>query len=68
MEPVLIASGQPDWHVKLLLQFNEAFNAGAAAKVSDAVKRLVQREHISLPVFLESEAAVPVGKDPFPSE
>ena len=54
--------------MKLLLQLSEAFNTGAATKVSDTVKRLVQREPISLSVFLESEAAVPVGKDPFPSE
>jgi uncharacterized protein YbjT (DUF2867 family) len=68
LERALKASGQPDWHVKLLLQFNKAFNAGAATKVSDAVERLVQREPISLPVFLESEVAVPTGKNPFPSE
>jgi uncharacterized protein YbjT (DUF2867 family) len=68
LEQALRTSGQPDWHVKLLLQFNEAFNAGAATKVSDAVERLVQREPISLPVFLEREVAVPTGKNPFPSE
>lgn len=64
----LKASGQPDWHVKLLLQFNDALNAGAAGNVSDAVERLVQRPPISLPSFLENEAAVTSGENPFPSE
>lgn len=70
MERALKASGQPDWHVKLLMQFNDAFNAGAAIKVSDAVERLVERKPVSLRVFLEREAAVPVtlGVNPFPSE
>jgi hypothetical protein len=54
------------------MQFNDAFNAGAAIKVSDAVERIVKREPISLKVFLESEVAVPVtatmGTNPFPTE
>jgi uncharacterized protein YbjT (DUF2867 family) len=72
MQRALKVSGQPDWHVKLLMQFNDAFNAGAATKVSDAVERIVKREPISLKVFLETEVAVPVtatmGTNPFPTE
>jgi hypothetical protein len=37
-------------------------------RLAPAVKRLVQREPISLPVFLESEVASLAGNPPFQSE
>ncbi len=68
VERALQASGQPEWHVKLLLQFNDAFNAGAATITSDAVERLVHRPAISLPSYLASAEPVTGQKNPFPSE
>jgi NAD(P)H dehydrogenase (quinone) len=64
----LMASGQPDWHVKLLLQFNDAFNAGAATKISDVVGRVIRREPISLPEFLKNDVNIVTGNNPFPSK
>lgn len=63
-------SGQPDWHVEILLQFNRAFAEGAAAQVSDTVERVLGRPPRSLRSYLE--AAVEGhdedrGANPFPS-
>ena len=68
-EQALRQAGQPDWHVRLLLQFNEAFQRGEGAQVSDVVRRVLGREPRTLAAYvaeLAGGAGVP-GTDPFPS-
>jgi uncharacterized protein YbjT (DUF2867 family) len=62
-------SGQPDWHVELLLQFNRAFMAGEGSGVSDAVERALGHPPRSLRDYLAAEIASssPQGPNPFPS-
>jgi uncharacterized protein YbjT (DUF2867 family) len=62
-------SGQPAWHVELLLQFNRAFTGGEGSEPSDAVERVLGRSPRSLRDYLALEIASssPQGPNPFPS-
>jgi uncharacterized protein YbjT (DUF2867 family) len=68
----LLAAGQPDWHVQIIQQFNEAFVRGEGDVVTDTVARVLQRSPRSLEAYLgelagsASEASAR-GTDPFPS-
>lgn len=62
-------SGQPAWHVELLLQFNRAFLNGEGGVPTDAVERVLGRPPRSLRDYLAGEiaASTPQGPNPFPS-
>lgn len=65
-------SGQPQWHIDILLQFNEAFTRGWGSGVADTVSTVLRREPRGLADYLQ-ELAEPTaststtGSDPFPS-
>lgn len=66
----LEASGQPDWHVEILLQFNRAFREGWGTEPSDVVERLLGRAPRTLADYLaEAVSATEAnpGSNPFPS-
>lgn len=44
--------GQPEWHIDILIQFNEAFVRGWASKTSDVVERVLGRPPRSLAAYL----------------
>ncbi len=72
MEEVQLAlerSGQPDWHIRLLLQFNQAFQNGMGEICTDHVTELLGREPVTLTEYLERELTNPVSDEsdnPFP--
>jgi len=65
----LMKSGQPDWHIEILLQFNEAFRRGWGDAVSDTVDRVLGRPPRTLEAYLRELAGggAVAGADPFPS-
>ena len=65
----LSQSGQPDWHVDILIQFNQAFELGWGSSVSDTVQRVLGREPRTLEAFLREAATEhdTTGTNPFPS-
>lgn len=65
----LMQSDQPQWHIDILLQFNQAFMQGWGSEVSDTVSRVLGRAPRSLDAYLDELAhgAGVVGRDPFPS-
>ncbi len=69
VEQILRKSGQPDWHVDILLQFNEAFIQGWGNEVSDVVRRVLERPARTLETYLAELAAgdSASGSNPFPS-
>lgn len=67
VERNLRKSGQPDWHVDILLQFNRAFDRGYGADPHPAVRNILGRAPLTLIDYLE-DADTPTGdSDPFPS-
>lgn len=44
--------GLPDWHARIILQFNRAFEEGLAATPCPAVREILQREPISFEQYL----------------
>ena len=69
VQQALAQSGQPQWHVDILLQFNQAFIQGWGSQVSDTVSRVLGRAPRALQAYLDELAsgAGVVGSDPFPS-
>ncbi len=68
VETNLRASGQPDWHIQLLLQFNRAFRDGLGADPASTVRDILGRAPHTLPEVLSRDAARAAGgDDPFPS-
>ncbi len=66
----LEASGQPDWHVQILLQFNRAFLDGWGSAPNTAVERLLVRPPRTLADYLAEavcEGNPDSGSNPFPS-
>jgi uncharacterized protein YbjT (DUF2867 family) len=65
----LAKSGQPDWHVNILLAFNEAFIQGWGAEVTQVVAHSLGRPARPLESYLAELAggARVTGSDPFPS-
>lgn len=65
----LAQSGQPEWHVNILLAFNEAFARGWGEAVTDAVERALGRPARTLEAFLAELVAgsAASGRDPFSS-
>lgn len=65
----LAKSGQPDWHVKILLAFNEAFIQGWGVEVTQVVGSVLSRPPRTLESYLAELAAGATvsGSDPFPS-
>jgi uncharacterized protein YbjT (DUF2867 family) len=65
----LAQSDQPDWHVKILLQFNEAFLRGWGSEVTTVVEQVLGRAPRSLDAFVADlvEGGAVDGDDPFPS-
>ena len=65
----LVAAGQPDWHIRILLQFNSAFIAGQGSRLSNSVRQVLGREPRTLEDYLQELAggAATTGADPFPS-
>ena len=65
----LAKSGQPDWHVNILLAFNEAFIQGWGAEVTQVVAHSLGRPARLLESYLAELAggARVSGSDPFPS-
>ncbi|XOV90115.1 MAG: NmrA family NAD(P)-binding protein [Pseudomonadota bacterium] len=66
------ASGQPEWHINILLQFNRAFEEGLAREVHPAVANILGRPPISLAQYLarglpEKTETQGDTKNPFPT-
>jgi hypothetical protein len=61
-------AGQPEWHTRLLLQFNQAFAAGLAQQPTTAVADVLGRAPIPVEASLRAMAGLsPRDNDPFPS-
>ena len=69
LRALLEKSGQPDWHIRIILAFNEAFRRGWGAAVTDHVEAVLGRPARSLESFAAELAAGAKagGADPFPS-
>lgn len=68
VEQSLSRSGQPDWHIRILLQFNRAFREGLGSEVSPAVGNILGRAPTTLEICLaRGIAEVSAGSNPFPS-
>lgn len=52
-EKLLNSSGLPDWHVKILMQFNKAFNEGLGSMPSSSVQDTLGRSPLALRETLE---------------
>ncbi|MBL4681854.1 MAG: SDR family NAD(P)-dependent oxidoreductase [Pseudomonadales bacterium] len=66
----LMESGQPEWHIKLLLQFNQAFIEGQGDIVNTVAEEILGRAPTSLKKFLRRElnnSSIDEGDNPFPS-
>ncbi len=66
----LLKSRQPEWHIKILIQFNRAFLEGMGDVVSDAVADILGRPAVTLQEYLEREVRESTGdhsSNPFPS-
>lgn len=60
-------SDQPDWHIQILLQFNEAFNKGLGSRPHPTVADILKRPPLSLSNYLSEAEAPDADTDPFPS-
>ncbi|HJP31176.1 MAG TPA: NAD(P)H-binding protein [Candidatus Latescibacteria bacterium] len=68
VEVTLRNSGRPDWHIRILLQFNRAFSQGLAEEVDPAVRDVLGRPPLSLADTLrDAVRQEPKDSDPFPS-
>lgn len=67
VEQNLQKAGQPDWHVKLVLQFNRAFNEGLASEPHPALGQLLGRPPASFKEFVERMEFSHLDSNPFPS-
>ena len=70
VEKVLRQARQPDWHVKLLMQFNRALNEGWGNETVAAVSQVLGRQPRSFTEYLTKAASgirENQGPDPFPS-
>ncbi len=66
----LATSGQPQWHIDILLQFNDAFRQGWGDVTSDVVQSVLGRAPRTLDAYLAELAASSdgaTGNSPFPS-
>lgn len=68
VEQNLKKAGQPDWHVKLVLQFNRAFNEGLASEAHPALSRLLNRPPTTFAEFVQRMEFSELDRNPFPSE
>ncbi len=66
VEQNLKAAGQPDWHVRLLLQFNRAFREGLGSEPDMALEDLLGRAPLTVEEILERSSGSS-GDNPFPS-
>ncbi|MEM7019312.1 MAG: NmrA family NAD(P)-binding protein [Pseudomonadota bacterium] len=70
LSAMLEKSGQPAWHIEILMQFNRAFADGWACEPHKAVEQVLGRLPRTLRNYFEELAQVPekpAGHDPFPS-
>ena len=68
VERNLRRAGQPDWHIRILLQFNRAFREGLGSRTTSAVTNILKRPPTKLKDALRlALRQVPDGGDPFPS-
>lgn len=67
VEENLSASGQPDWHAKIVLQFNRAFDEGLGATPHPAAADILERPAISFEDYLRTAALNEADSNPFPS-
>ncbi|MFP6807292.1 MAG: NmrA family NAD(P)-binding protein [Pseudomonadales bacterium] len=64
----LARSGQPQWHIDILLQFNRAFLEGLGDAATSTAAEILGREATTLSQFLQREVSVAQeGTNPFPS-
>ena len=68
VEQNLKKAGQPDWHVKLVLQFNRAFNEGLASESHPALSHLLNRPPTTFAEFVQRMEFSELDRNPFPSE
>jgi len=54
-EQILKSSGLPDWHVKILMQFTDAFNEGLGSTPSSSVQDLLGKTPLTLQETLASQ-------------
>lgn len=68
VERNLRKAGQPDWHIRILLQFNRAFREGLGSRTNPALENILRRPPRTLKDALQlALRQAPDGKDPFPS-
>lgn len=69
VENALLAAGQPAWHIRILLQFNDAFQLDEGSEATDSVARILKRPARTLEAYARElvEGATAAGRDPFPS-
>lgn len=64
-------SGQPDWHIQILLQFNRAFLEGQGSEVTNVVQRVLGRKPTNVADYLSravtASANSAAGRNPFPT-
>jgi uncharacterized protein YbjT (DUF2867 family) len=60
-------SGLPDWHAKIILQFNRAFEEGFGETPHPAVRDLLRRDPISFEQYLIASVRKDADSTPFPT-
>jgi uncharacterized protein YbjT (DUF2867 family) len=67
LEHRLRLSGQPEWHIKILMQFNQAFSEGYGSHVNPAASDILGRAPRSVAAFLQDVGVTTSDTNPFPS-
>lgn len=60
-------SGLPEWHTKIILQFNRAFEQGLGKTPHPAVRDILQRDSISFEQHIREYEPNDADSNPFPS-
>ena len=67
MQDNLKKSGQPEWHIRILLQFNRAFTEGLGSQPHPALEKVLGRQPLELEESLKGAGVRAEDTDPFPS-
>ena len=67
LEANLRQSGMPDWHIRIILQFNRAFDEGYGSEVCANVEDIIGRAPLSFRYYLKTASISERDPNPFPS-
>ena len=67
VEANLRLSSMPDWHIRIILQFNRAFSEGYGSEVHTHVEDILGREPRSFRYYLKTASISESDSNPFPS-